>query len=193
MCLPPISVLQKVLAYPIFFLEAHENYQKRSYRNRFFLCDAQGPHLMSIPLQKGKNQQMSIKDITISYDTSWDRSFLRLLKSSYGSAPYFDYYYPSLERLIASKYRHLWDFNYDSLIFIMKALESTSQIRESESYTKEVNPEIVLDLRSKYAPQHPLNSTITYPQVFEDRLGFQSGLSIIDLLMNTGPEAALYF
>jgi len=77
---------------------------------------------------------------------------------------------------------------------MMNALRSTTEVRESQTYNKDINvTDIQLDLRSQYSPQDLPTSADEYPQVFEDRLGFQSGLSIIDLLMNTGPEAALFF
>ena len=35
-------------------------------------------------------------------------------------------------------------------------------------------------------------ATPTYPQVFEDRLGFVAGRSILDVLFHVGPEAPCY-
>jgi len=34
------------------------------------------------------------------------------------------------------------------------------------------------------------NSFIVYPQVFEDRIGFQPNVSILDILFNMGPAAS---
>ncbi|MFN6116758.1 MAG: WbqC family protein, partial [Flavobacteriales bacterium] len=50
-----------------------------------------------------------------------------------------------------------------------------------------------VDLRTSFHPKKPLPPDVqpspAYPQVFADRHGFVSRLSIIDLVCNCGPEA----
>lgn len=59
-------------------------------------------------------------------------------------------------------------------------------------------PEQAFDLRSAIHPKksivdnYPFKLIEPYYQVFEDRFGFTSNLSIIDLLFNLGPDAPAY-
>jgi len=109
--LPPISVMSLLMKHDTIILEGYETYQKRSYRNRLHIVDAQGKQVVSIPLVKGKHEQQSIRDVQISYDTAWDVSFIRLIKAAYGSAPYFEYYYDDIVSIIKKKHTLLWDLN----------------------------------------------------------------------------------
>ena len=63
------------------------------------------------------------------------------------------------------------------------------------SYSKEYikKDDAVLDLREAIHPKKPpvSQSFAPYYQVFENKFGFQSNLSIIDLLFNMGPEGEL--
>lgn len=51
----------------------------------------------------------------------------------------------------------------------------------------------ILDLRTALHPKRPLpheiGPVLPYPQIFADRHGFQPRMSVMDLVMNTGPQA----
>ena len=51
------------------------------------------------------------------------------------------------------------------------------------------------DVRNEWLTKNFQNnsSAFIYPQVFEDRIGFQQNLSILDMLFNTGPGAGNFF
>ena len=68
-------------------------------------------------------------------------------------------------------------------------------LRTTEEYSRETEIE---DLREKIHPKRP-NSILQdlglekpYFQVFAQKHGFQSDLSIMDLLFNEGPDSILY-
>ncbi|MBK9376774.1 MAG: WbqC family protein [Saprospiraceae bacterium] len=62
MLFPPVVVMSHISHYQTIVLEARENYQKKSYRNRFELGSVQGPISLSVPLVKGKHQQQVITE-----------------------------------------------------------------------------------------------------------------------------------
>lgn len=184
--------MSHLLRYDHITFEGHETYQKRSYRNRIHIADAQGKRSVSIPLVKGKHEQLSIREVNISYDTSWDKGLKRLLKASYGSAPYFDYYYDELVSIIDKRHQLLWNLNYDMLQFIMTHLGFSSEISISPRYTRDYDDTEIQDLRAQFSPTRSVDIQQVYDQVFLDRHGFISDLSSLDLLMCCGPESAIY-
>jgi len=78
--------------------------------------------------------------------------------------------------------------------FSNRLLGFNPEINFTSSYIKNYTDPNILDLRSQFKPSKkvPVNEfgIPKYPQVFEDRLGFLPGLSVIDLLFCEGPGAA---
>jgi len=190
-CLPPLHVIGIIMQNDEVIIEGHEHYQKRSYRNRIHLVDAQGPKSFSIPLKSGKNEQQTIQEVLLSYDTSWDVSLSRLIKTAYGSAPFFDFYYQELHDIIMEKHRYLWQLNHALLNYVCSIIGHSGPISNSSSYQKTYN-ESITDLRGKISPMDKWTSDLRYDQVFMDRHGFIEDLSILDMLMCCGPETPLY-
>lgn len=173
------------------FVEVHETYQKRSIRNRAELASANGRLDISVPLKKGKTQ-LPIGEVLISYDEPWAIHHLKVIKSAYGSAPYFDYYYPKVEKLLQLQYDKLLDLNMEVLRFFQE-LGYSPEVHTSQSY---VTQEQVAD-NGKWVDKRSFDSVgyeglPAYNQVFEAKYGFLSGLSALDLLFNVGPEGAAY-
>ncbi len=163
-------------------IEAHENYQKRSYRNKCNIYGANGSITLSVPLEKGKNKQMPIKDVRISYVDPWITNHLQSIKSAYGRAAYYEFYWEDIEVIIKKKHHFLYDLNWECLEYFASKLgiELTETLEYNSSYTEG-------DFRQKIRPRHSF-TTSYYPQVFEESMGFQSNMSILDLLFCTGPE-----
>ena len=81
------------------------------------------------------------------------------------------------------------DLNLELMMVLMKWLKLPANWSLTENYREPDATEN--DLRGRWN-----NSTVTkvdglrYFQVFSDKHGFQPGLSTLDLIFNTGPEAA---
>ena len=186
----PISFFGPIIKFAIIkqcetTIEGFENFQKRSMRNRTQILGANGSLLLSVPLKKGKNQS-AIKDVKIAYEDDWQRDQVMTIKSAYGSAPYFDYYISDIERIYNSKHLYLIDLFEEQYQWLQKKLDLPDLIY-STTFEKQYSDTI--DLRSKSIP---LTYEIPkYFQVFEDKFGFTSNLSIIDLIFNLGPESKM--
>ena len=163
-------------------IEAFEHYQKRSYRNKCNIYAANGPITLSVPLEKGKNKQMPIKDVRISYIDPWDTNHLQSIRSAYGRAAYFEFYWDEIEEIINRKYTFLYDLNWAILEYFSQKLNV--ELVETLDYQKKYEGD---DFRQKIRPRNSF-TTSYYPQVFEEAFGYQSNMSILDLLFNTGPE-----
>lgn len=179
-----------------YLMEAHENYQKRSWRNRAYILNAQGRQLLSLPLDSGKNAQMPIKEVSINYNEDWQRQHLRTLMAAYGSAPFYEHYMPEVEKLYVQQTNTLWDWNLLWLKWFRQKLYLELEIEFTSSFEKNKGAE-VLDVRNFNADKNEIhhlrkNESFWYPQIFEAEIGFQTNVSILDLLFCTGPEAGTY-
>lgn len=160
-------------------LDVHENYQKRSFRNKYQVLGPNGVTTLSIPLQKGKHQQQNIRDVKISYDQNWPRLHRETLRACYGSAAFFEHYFDAIEKVLELRPVFLFDFNIAALTCLCKILKKELVWKPTDDFVAE---------------EHSLSVTsIKYPQVFENKFGFTGGLSTIDLLMNMGPSSTRYF
>ena len=188
--LPPISTMSLLTRSDTIILEGHETYQKRSYRNRILIADAQGKRVISIPLVKGKHEQQSIREVKISYDTAWDTSLTKLIKAAYGSAPYFEYYYDDIVDIIQKGHTYLWELSYDLLEYVLKCIGCGTEMIISGQFLRDYDDDFY-DARGHFLPTREVHLTPTYDQVFMERHGFIGDLSILDMLMCCGPETSI--
>ncbi len=173
---PSINTLAYLMQFDTIIIEASENYQKNSLRNRCYLTGSQGKFLLSVPLSKGKNQQQSIRGVKIAYDIDWASIHIKTIKTNYSKAPFFDYYFDNVQSILYKKHQFLLDLNWDILVFYSEAF----QWHPSFSFTSEYeNPN--LDYLSNSKP-------MTYPQLFENFTGNVPDLSALDLLFCMGPN-----
>ncbi len=188
-CFPPISLFSRLKNDPELCIEAHENYQKRSYRNRICLASAQGVEMISIPLAKGKNEQQRITETQISYDTDWVNQISKVLKTNYGSAPFYEFYINEIMGILTARPKYLYDLNQSILNWLIDTLGMDVTVSQTESYVKEIHDAV--DMRNKIRPQNRKTTSkdvVSYVQVHQEKTGFIPELSIIDMLFCCGPE-----
>lgn len=190
---PPIAYFAVLLKHENVWIEQFENYQKGSYRNRCHIATANGLLRLSIPLEKGKNNQTTIKEVKIHKDTNWQIQHWRAIKSAYGNAPYFEYYADELLPFFEKKYNYLFDWNLDLLNCIMELFMMPNTLQFTDEYQVDLN-ENITDFRNVISPkslESTLFQSISYQQLFTEKHGFIPELSILDVLFCKGPEAVL--
>lgn len=188
--LPCIRYMALFYQYDNVTLERHEHYQKGSYRNRCYIGTAQGPQLLSVPLLKGKHQQLPVQDVQIAYHTSWHTQHWHAIHTAYGKAPFFIHYGDDLKDILYERAEKLYDLNITILKWFLHHLSAPAQIKESAQYLK-IPGSNLDDLRNSILPESEYSSP-QYPQAFMDRQEFLSNLSALDLLMHLGPQAYHY-
>lgn len=176
----------------LVLIEAQENYQKKSYRNKCRLIGPNGFCSFSIPLQKGKHNGTAIKKVKISYDEDWSGQFLKLLQSNYSKSPYYDFLIDNLQLILGQNHQYLFDLNMDLLDWIFKFLQFETEIKLTESYYTTAE-ESIEDLREHFKPGKDSDRSFKpYAQVFLEKHGFIPHMSILDLLFCCGRESLNY-
>lgn len=192
-----IQYYSKLISYSKVYLEQHENYRKGSFRNRCHVATANGILGLSIPLLKGKNQQMNIQTVQIDNRLAWQVQHWRSIRTAYGNSPFFEFYEDDLSNMYAKKYDLLFNFCFDFQKLIIELLSLGVKPELTPEYWHQA-PKNTLDFRHQIRPSTYQNEqdlhfvASPYPQVFEDRHGFIPNLSILDLLFCTGPESYSY-
>ena len=177
-------------------IEACENYQKQSFRNRTLIRSANKIDTLSVPVVNG-NSKLFIRDVQIDYTQNWVNVHLRAIQSAYGNAPFFEHYFPYIAQIVSNRPKYLFDLNCQLFERILKLLKINIDIQFSEDYFTVNNCQFD-DLREAIHPKktlklNPFTSNIsfsTYTQVFGET--FVENLSIIDLLMNEGSASKQY-
>ena len=115
----------------------------------------------------------------------------RTIFSCYGKSPFFDYYSTDLEKLLGERHLYLFDLNLAALEWLRKVLRFPAEIIVADSINIIDYKEIAEDNSDKWRPNNfqAGDILVKYPQVFEDRIGFQPNLGVLDLLFNMGPSA----
>lgn len=179
----------------VVYIEACENYQKQSYRNRCRFYAADGVQSLSFPIMhEGGTHKLPISEIKVDYSTPWLQQHERAIISAYRTSAYFEYYQDELFDILESKPERLLDLNMAILCFFIEKIGLAVDLRLTEDYVKDA-PD---DFRELIHPKRPdsilkdMGLEKPYFQVFAPKYGFKSNLSVMDLLFNEGPDSILY-
>ena len=193
-------------------LEACENYQKQSYRNRCYILGPQGVQMLQVPVVHGGS--WAIRDVLVDYSTPWVVRTQRALDTAYETAAYYEYYRDGLFALMDSKPSTLWSLNLTLAEWCLDRLHLACELIPTTSYSAPASaPSASLPPSASPAPSapaaddyryvihpkrpdtvlHDLGLARPYYQVFRDRMGgFTPGLSVLDLLFNEGPDSLIW-
>jgi hypothetical protein len=196
-----------------FTLYDDVQYTRRDWRNRNKIKTRDGLQWLTIPVETKGNYEKPIREIRIS-DPSWPRRHFDSIRHSYARSPYFAQYEPLLEDLYLSPMPpYLTEVNFRFLTALCGVLGITTPITRSdlgETVTGR-NERLIALCRhagaerylSGPAARDYLDETLfaaagikvayadysdypEYPQRFPP---FDHHVSIVDLILNVGPEA----
>ncbi|APA65437.1 WbqC family protein [Maribacter sp. 1_2014MBL_MicDiv] len=189
---PNILTFSYVLHEPTCW-EVHDNYQKQTFRNRTYISNDRGKHILSIPIiHVGKEQgRQKYKDVLIDNSYPWQRQHWRTLQTAYRTSPFFEFYEDEIKQLYDQPYDKLLDYNLKTIETIFECLQMEMPKESTKEF--EVSLSEHEDFRFLINAKLKHNLTIEpYTQVFGDRHGFIPNLSILDLLFNMGPNSIEY-
>ena len=186
-------------------------FDKSSWQNRNRIRVKEGWQYISVPVEnKGKEGQL-ISEVNITNITNWRNQHLNAIKFAYQKAPYYGFYFPFIKDLYKQKWEQLEELDIYITNFILKELGSKTEILYDKDFDfKGEKNELLINIchelnETKYMSNKGSENYIdiekfnengidhiyinydgtVYPQVYG---GFESGLSVLDMLFNCGPE-----
>ena len=109
----PVQWYQKLYRYDHVLIEAHESFQKQTYRNRCIIATAQGVQALTVPVIS-ECRVDSVEFALISDHGNWRHQHWQAITSAYGDSPFFEYYEDDLRPFFFErKWERLLDFNED--------------------------------------------------------------------------------
>ena len=183
---PNINWFKNSIKFSYIIFSPIERYKKMTFRNRCVVAGSNGLVSLSVPIENGRNQKLPFKDVRIARDEPWQKQHWRTISSCYGKAPFFEYYADYFRPFFEHDYVFLFDLNMEIINTINKYIVVNQDIIINDSNS-------LINGCTAYQEDLPKNfqekSSIRYAQLFEDKIGFQPNLSILDLLFMEGPNA----
>jgi hypothetical protein len=190
---PPVSYLKNLLNEDAVQIEGHEHYVKQSIRNRCEIFGANGRLRLTVPVEHNNRWRLPIKEIRLRNDEPWKRLHLKSIRSAYGKSPFFEYYEEELEKTFEVEHTFLFEWNYATLQLLLKWLKVEKEISFTDDFLpysdESWDARMIFDRSENEIENNSRIKHAAYYQVFESRHGFQSNLSCMDLIFNTGPDA----
>lgn len=191
--LPSLDYFAGLLAFDRIHIEAAEQYQKQSYRNRCYVLTANKVDCLTVPVVNGTHKQ-PIRDLKIDDQQAWQDRHWRCLQAAYGKAPFYEYVAPEFEPVLRKRWTFLFDLNVALLTLCLKWLRVATPVHLTEWYTETAGTG-VFDARSRLNARNRVDTYSFYrPSPYPQNFGveFVPNLSIIDLLFCQGPAAKQY-
>ncbi len=155
---------------PACQIEVMESFPKQTYRNRCTITTPDGPLTLTVPVKHSERKQLT-RDVEISYQKHWQHQHWIALVSAYKRTPYFDYYMDYFRPFYEKETKFLLDLN-EGLHEVIQTLLINQQ--------PQANSNIPV----------PLHHTTDW-QAQDLEACFGNGISILDKLMEFGPETIM--
>ena len=185
--LPSLEYFCTLLQHDEIVIEAHEYFEKQSYRNRCIIQTTNKIDTLTVPVQNG-NKKVLIRDLKIDYSQDWTRRHWGAIYSGYGKSPFFEYYSEYFKKIVDKKPDFLFDLNLELLTICLKLLRLEKNIIFTKNYEKVVDN----DFRGQIHPKRSFEDNKIYkPVSYRQNFGnkFEPDLSILDLLFCQGNQS----
>ena len=209
--LPWLRYFEKIARSDVFIVLDNIQYGKNNWQNRNKVKTSGGVTLLTVPVVERLGQ--TLDQVKISPLAPWQRKHWRTIEQSYRRAPFFEEHAPFLQAVYHREWEYLNDLNRHMLDYFVRVLGITSRVvYSSELNVPGVATERLVNLikavsgdeyySGAFAAQAYLDADMfrqagiglvfqewhapVYPQLHGE---FAPDLSIIDLLLNCGPES----
>lgn len=213
--IPWLGYFYKMWESDIFvFLDTVQYPRGQSYANRNKVKTHNGTTWLTIPISTPSGEKGKVPYTEVEFaSTKWKRKHLRTLQMNYKKAEFYDEIYPLLEEKI-DKHVDFVELNIDLITSIADYLEIDTRLVRLSNLLDDFGDktELIIDICKRLNSSIYLSGTgggkeynddellkengielrysqfkhPEYPQLWD---GFESHLSIIDLLFNCGPKS----
>lgn len=199
----------------LFIFYDDVQYTKNDWRNRNKIKVVNGTSWLTIPV--GTDTDRLICEVSIS-DNRWQKKHWRTLSQAYSKAPFFPTYAPFLEDFYLNRFwNSLSELNQYLILHISRDfLESGTEFVDSRDFLAEGSKQDrLLEILSKAKATRYISGPAAKNYIEEERFAsagielvwkdysnypeypqfhppFEHGVTILDLLFHTGPEAPYY-
>ncbi|MEW5819704.1 MAG: WbqC family protein, partial [Cyanobacteriota bacterium] len=196
-----------------FILLDDTQYTRRDWRNRNKIKTQNGLKWLTIPIENKGNYYKNINEIKIAHK-NWNKDHWKTILHNYSKAKYWKTYKDLFEELyLTCNYIHLNTINYKFITAINKILNITTKVTLASSFNFKGNKsEKLLYICKKTNAKEYLSGPkaknyldinlfkqekiaikwkeyINYPEYSQLYLPFEHNVSIIDLILNEGPDS----
>lgn len=197
----------------IFLDDFQFSLQSYHQRNRLFVGPGRA-EWYTVPIEKAASYQAPLNQARIADHGQWADKTLKRIQANYGRAPYYDRLYPWLAEWLGVQHESLAEMNISFIEWVCESVGIRTEMRRSSGLASaKVRSEHVLELlrwceADRYLCAHGAFDYMLadgvfpaegievlfqnyvcgpYPQVGSPG-GFVPNLSVLDGLMNVGPE-----
>ncbi len=209
--LPWLRYFEKIQNCDVFVVLDDIQFNKNGWQNRNRVKTAGGEALLTVPVQMKAGQRLD--EVRIHDAPPWRKKHWRTIEQSYRRAPFFSEYAEFFEATYAREWEYLNGLNRHMLEFYLRALGVTTRVEYSSAlHVSGIATERLVNLiravggESYYSGAYALDAYLdadllaqagialelqewhapVYPQLHGE---FLPDLSILDLMMNCGPES----
>lgn len=208
---PYPGLIGKIMRADKFLYVSNVQLEKKSWQMRNRIRTKEGWIYLNVPvLVKGRHEQ-KICETLIANNEDWKSKTRRMIEIHYAKAAYYKVYKDFLDDLYLQEWLKLNDINIYIMNFILKELDVNTEILYDTDYVfKGEKTELLVDFCKKlgcdtymsnigseaYVQISKFNESeinhiyIDYrsPKYCQRYAGYEPGLSILDMLLNCGPE-----
>ncbi|MGY6561511.1 MAG: WbqC family protein [Luteibaculaceae bacterium] len=189
-----IAYWQTMAQHKTIVFEAHENFPRQTFRNRYHITGPNGKQTLSIPVVWQHGEKQMYNGTELATGEPWRKKQLTALQSAYGKSPFFFFLQPDIEALFLDKsIKTLWEFNREAFSLVSSILKLPLEIEYTAGF-KILEPETNQTLFDAFSTKKEqiAQPEITYWQTFQEKTGFTPNLSVLDLIFNQGNEAGRF-
>ncbi len=209
--LPSLHLMNKIALSDCLVLLGHCQFVKQSWHHRNQIRAGKDSICLTIPILQRKKFGQSLIEAQTAGD-HWKRKHLKSIHEGYGKRPYFQDYYPDIERIILAPHDSLAALNNALLLQFMNWCDLSPKVVHSEDHDIQGHKtDMLINLCHLTGADHYISNEgsrayldeglfrqndiqhhwqdFTHP-IYDQGRDFIPNLSIIDALFNVGPDCA---
>jgi hypothetical protein len=136
--MPWLGYFNKVLNSDVFVILDNVQVPKQSPATRNYIKSKDGSKiLLSVSLKKGSHH-CNYNEAVIDYETKWNVKHLNKIRDGYSRSPYFDFFFPVIERWLTKSHNSLATMNTEFVLMILTYLEANTGVVIASSINRQL-------------------------------------------------------